>query len=481
MKKIRVRYAPSPTGFLHIGNARTALFDYLVAKHHGGDFILRIEDTDIERNVEGGEESQTFFLNWLGIQPDESPANPNPKYAPYRQMERLDIYKKYADQLLEMGHAYKCYCTSEELDADYEKQKAEGHVSTRYSRTCLHLSEEQISAYEAEGRTYSIRLRVPENEKYAFDDMVRGHIEFDSKDIGDWVIIKSNGIPTYNFAVVIDDHLMDISHVFRGEEHISNTPKQLMLFNMFDWEAPKFGHMTLIVNENGKKLSKRDQSVMQFISQYQEQGYLPHAMFNFMALLGWSPKGEKELFTKEELIAEFSEDRLSKAPSMFDVTKLTWMNHQYLKGMEENEWLAFVRPFLEEAYDLSGREESWITTLLLLYKEQCQYGKEIGDLVKPFFENPEMGDDEKDVLSWDTTKVVAQSFLNNLPSEWTVENLKEAFNVVKKETELKGKPLFMGLRVSATHQSHGPDLMNALYLNGYDTVKERLENYVKSF
>lgn len=479
MKKVRVRYAPSPTGFLHIGNARTALFDYLIAKHYGGDFVLRIEDTDIERNVEGGEESQLYYLNWLGIIPDESPDKPNEAYAPYRQMERLDIYNKYVEKLLESGDAYKCYCTPEELEEDYNRQKEAGYASTRYNQKCLHLSHDEKCKYEEEGRAYSVRLRVPENKVYTFDDMVRGTITFESKDIGDWVIVKSNGIPTYNFAVVIDDHLMEISHVFRGEEHISNTPKQMMLFEMFGWDVPKFGHMTLIVNENGKKLSKRDNSIMQYISQYKDQGYLPEAMFNFMTLLGWSPKGEQELFTKEELIAEFDETRLSKAPSMFDVTKLTWMNHQYLKAKEDSEWLDFVRPFVEEAYDLSTRDNAWVEMCMLLYKEQLQYGAEIVELVKPFFEEPELTDAEREVLEWETTPVVAKAFLSCLPTEWTVENLKEAFNEAKKLSELKGKPLFMGLRVSATHQTHGPDLMSALYLTGYETVKQRLEDYVK--
>lgn len=478
MKKVRVRYAPSPTGFLHIGNARTALFDYLVAKHHGGDFVLRIEDTDIERNVEGGEESQLYFLNWLGIVPDESPDKPKPEYAPYRQMERLDIYNEYVEKLLASGDAYKCYCTTEELDEDYKRQVAAGHQSTRYSRTCLHLDDETKQRYETEGRPYSVRLRVPTDATYTFNDMVRGEISFESKDIGDWVIVKSNGIPTYNFAVVIDDHLMEISHVFRGEEHISNTPKQMMLYEMFGWDIPLFGHMTLIVNENGKKLSKRDNSIMQYISQYKDQGYLPEAMFNFMALLGWSPKGEKELFTHEELIAEFSEDRLSKAPSMFDVTKLTWMNHQYLKEKEDGEWLSFVRPFAEAAHDLTNKDEAWIEKCLLLFKEQLQYGEEIGTLIEPYFVEPELTDSEKEVLEWETTPVVAQAFLNNLSESWDVDSLKEAFNAAKTESGLKGKPLFMGLRVSATHQTHGPDLMSALYLLGRDVVEKRLNEYI---
>lgn len=478
MKRVRVRYAPSPTGFLHIGNARTALFDYLIAKHHGGDFVLRIEDTDIERNVEGGEESQLKYLEWLGIIPDESPGNPNPKYAPYRQMERLDIYQKHMEELIEAGHAYKCYCTSEELDEDYQKQKEAGHASTRYNRRCLHLDKETIEKYEKEGKPYSVRLKVPENEEYVFDDIVRGRVSFESKDIGDWVIMKSNGIPTYNFAVVIDDYLMEISHVLRGEEHISNTPKQLMLFKMFNWEAPLYGHMTLIVNEEHKKLSKRDNSIMQYISQYEEQGYLPEAMFNFMALLGWSYPGERELFTKEELIEVFDESRLSKSPSMFDVNKLTWMNHQYLKEKSDEEWLAFVRPFAEKEYDLSNKSNDWVEQCLLLYKEQLQYGAEIVDLIRMFFEEPVLEQEAKDVLAEDSTKLIAETFLRNLPEEWTIENLKEAFNLSKKESGLKGKPLFMGLRVAATHQNHGPDLMSSLYLIGKETIEKRLEDYV---
>ena len=478
MKRVRVRYAPSPTGFLHIGNARTALFDYLLAKHYDGDFVLRIEDTDIARNVEGGEESQLHYLEWLGIIPDESPQKPNPKYAPYRQMERLDIYREYIDKLLEAGHAYKCYCTAEELEEDYQRQKSEGHVSTRYNRRCLHLDEETKRAYEEEGKPYSIRLRVPENKTYTFNDLVRGEISFESKDIGDWVIMKSNGIPTYNFAVVIDDYLMEISHVLRGEEHISNTPKQLMIYDIFGWEAPLFGHMTLIVNEEGKKLSKRDHSIMQYISQYKEKGYLPEAMFNFMALLGWSYPGEKEIFTKEELIDIFDEHRLSKSPSMFDVKKLTWMNHQYLKEMEDEAWLAFVTPFVEEAYDLSDISTDWLNHLLLLYKEQLQYGEEIVELISMYFKDPELSAEAKEVLEDERTKQVAQAFLDNLPEEWTVENLKTAFNATKKETGLKGKPLFMGLRVATTHQNHGPDLMNAIYLLGEEKVRMRLEAYL---
>lgn len=347
MKKVRVRYAPSPTGFLHIGNARTAMFNYLFAKHHGGDFVLRIEDTDIERNVEGGEESQLKYLEWLGITPDESAQKPG-NCGPYRQMERLSIYKEIVDEMLEKGFAYKCFCTQEELSLVKETQEARG-VAPMYNRNCLNLTAEQIAEKEAAGIPYVIRVRVPENKVYEFDDMIRGTISFESKDIGDWVIVKSNGIPTYNFAVVVDDHTMDITHVFRGEEHISNTPKQLMIFDMMGWSAPTYAHMTLIVNENHKKLSKRDNSIMQYISQYEETGYLPEAMFNFMALLGWSPEGEEEIFSKEQLIEMFDDKRLSKSPSVFDCTKLKWMNGMYIRNMDLDTFYQHAQPYLASA------------------------------------------------------------------------------------------------------------------------------------
>jgi len=474
-KRVRVRYAPSPTGHLHIGNARTALFNYLFAKHYDGDFILRIEDTDIERNVEGGEESQMTYLEWLGIAPDESPKNPK-KHGPYRQMERLDLYQKYAEQLIQKGFAYKCYCTTEELDLDYQKQTTEGQLSTRYNRKCVHLSDEEKRAKEESQIPFTIRIKVPEDTTYTFTDMIRSEVTFESKDIGDWVLIKANGIPTYNYAVVIDDYSMEISHVFRGEEHLSNTPKQLMLYQMFGWQPPEFGHMTLIVNEQRKKLSKRDHSIMQYLSQYKEQGYLPEAMFNFMALLGWSPETEQEIFSKEELIAVFDEKRLSKSPSMFDKQKLMWVNNRYIKELPLLEVVNLCKPFLQDKYDLSGKSEEWINTLVALYHDQLSYGAQINELVSIFFETEVAMDAEAlDVLQWETTSLVAQTFKNNLPEDWTVENIKETINLTKEKSNVKGKPLFMGLRVSITGSCHGPDLVSTITLMGKETVISRLE------
>lgn len=475
MKKIRVRYAPSPTGHLHIGGARTALFNYLYAKHHNGDFIFRLEDTDIERNIEKGEESQLDNLSWLGVIPDESPLNPNPKYAPYRQMERLEIYNEIVERLKELGHAYECYCTAEELQAERERQEALG-LAPMYNRNLV--SKEIQDERKKAGIQPSIRLRVPENKIYSFDDLIRGHVSFESKDIGDWVIVKSNGIPTYNFAVVVDDHYMEITNVFRGEEHISNTPKQLMLYEMLGWEAPTFAHMTLIVNEERKKLSKRDETIMQFISQYREEGYIPQAMFNFLSLLGWSPEVEEEIFSREKLIEIFDENRLSKSPSMFDKNKLKWINNRYMKDLDEKAYLELVRPFLTSYYDCSKKSQDWIDHLLLLYKDQLSYGKEIQGLVDIFFNQEIIFDDAcKEVLAWETTPIVKNSFYQIISTveDFNVETIKSAVKEVQKQTGIKGKPLFMGIRVLVSGSEHGPDLTQTLNLLGKETILKRLK------
>ena len=484
MSKVRVRYAPSPTGFLHIGNARTALFDYLFAKHYDGTFVLRIEDTDVERNVEGGEESQLFYLNWLGIEPDESAQKPNPKYGPYRQTERLDIYKKYVDILLEKGYAYKCFCTSEEIEEDYNRQIDAGVTATRYNRKCLNLTKEEIKEKEEAGVPYSIRLKVPTHKTYEFEDLIRGHVSFESKDIGDFVIVKSNGIPTYNFAVVIDDHLMEISHVFRGEEHISNTPKQLMIYEMLGWEAPKFGHMTIIVNENHKKLSKRDNSIMQFMSQYKDAGYLPEAMVNFLALLGWSPSGEQEIFSMEELIKEFDETRLSKSPSMFDKSRLTWVNNRYIKALNDDELFNLCYPFLKEAYDLSNYDDDKVKAIILSLKDELSFGKEIVEKANVYF-----GTLDFSTLEGEAKEIFSDESVNNTLKVFKEEI--EKFEVINKEdvkgivkntqvnANVKGKMLYMPLRIALTKEMHGPDFSSLVYLLGKEEIINRLNKVIK--
>ncbi len=482
--QVRVRYAPSPTGHLHIGNARTALFNYLYAKHFNGKFIIRIEDTDDKRNVEGGEESQLKFLKWLGIEWDEG-ADIGGDYGPYRQTERLDIYQKYVDDLMERGLAYKCYMTEEELEEEREAQRARGEVP-KYSGAHRDLTEEQMEQFERDGRKPSIRLRVPANKTYTFPDIVRGNITFESSDFGDWVIVKKNGIPTYNFAVAIDDHLMKISHVLRGEEHISNTPKQMMVYDAFDWEAPAFGHMTLILNEERKKLSKRDQHILQFIEQYHDLGYLPQALFNFITLLGWSPVGEEEIFDKETLIEIFDPERLSTSAAIFDRHKLKWMNNEYIKASDLDDVISLAMPHLIDAgklpENMSDEQREWAENVIGLYREQLRYGAEIVELTELFFhDEPVLDEGAMDVLQQEQVPEVLQVFTDKLIhlDDFTKDSIKAQFKATQKETGHRGKRLFMPIRVATTGQAHGPELPLAIELLGKDRVLTRLDKVLK--
>ncbi|AIM16647.1 MULTISPECIES: glutamate--tRNA ligase [Neobacillus] len=481
--EIRVRYAPSPTGHLHIGNARTALFNYLYARNKGGKFIIRIEDTDKKRNIEGGEQSQLKYLKWLGIDWDES-VDVGGEYGPYRQSERNDIYKTYYNQLLENGQAYKCYCTEEELEAEREAQAARGETP-HYSGRCRHLTSEERERLEKEGRQPSIRMIVPQGKTYTFDDMVKGVVSFESEGIGDWVIVKKDGTPTYNFAVAIDDHLMKISHVLRGDDHISNTPKQLMVYEAFGWEPPIFGHMTLIVNESRKKLSKRDESIIQFIEQYEELGYLPEALFNFIALLGWSPAGEEELFSKDEFIKIFDANRLSKSPALFDKQKLTWMNNQYMKKVELDRVVELSLPHLIKAgrvsENLTDEEHQWVRSLVALLQEKMSFGAEIVELSDMFFkENVEFEEEAKEVLSGEQVPEVLKAFSQELDQldNFQADGIKAAMKAVQKSTGQKGKNLFMPIRAAVTGQTHGPDLPLALELLGKQKVQKRIQQII---
>ncbi|WP_018663984.1 glutamate--tRNA ligase [Heyndrickxia acidiproducens] len=482
-KDIRVRYAPSPTGFLHIGNARTALFNYLFARSQGGTFVIRIEDTDQKRNVKGGEESQLKYLKWLGMDWDES-IDVGGKFAPYRQSERFDIYKKYYNDLLDRGLAYKCYCTEEELEAEREAQIARGETP-RYSGKCRHLTKEDQERLEAEGREPSIRFKVPKGRVYTFNDMVKGEVSFESDDIGDFVIVKKDGIPTYNFAVTLDDHLMEISHVLRGDDHISNTPKQLMIYEAFGFEPPVFGHMTLIVNEHRKKLSKRDGSIIQFIEQYADLGYLPEALFNFIAMLGWSPKGEEEIFSREELIQIFDPSRLSKSPALFDRHKLEWMNNQYMKKLDLDKVVELSLPHLVKAGFVPEKrtpeEDKWVRKLVSLYQEQMSYGAEIVELSKLFFtEKVEYDEEAKAILGEEQVPEVLAAFLQELDKLEVFEapEIKKAIKAVQKATGHKGKKLFMPIRVAVSGSSHGPELQSLIELLGRDKVKSRLQQCI---
>lgn len=480
---VRVRYAPSPTGHLHIGNARTALFNYLFARSQNGQFIIRIEDTDKKRNIEGGEESQLKYLKWLGMEWDES-VDVGGEYGPYRQSERNDLYEKYYTELLEKGLAYKCYCTEEEIEAEREGQIARGEMP-RYSGQHRNLTAEEQMAFENEGREPSIRFRVPEGEVIKFNDIVKGEVSFESDGMGDFVIVKKDGTPTYNFAVAVDDHLMKISHVLRGDDHISNTPKQIMIFNALGWDVPTFGHMTLIVNESRKKLSKRDESIIQFIEQYEELGYLPETLFNYIALLGWSPVGEDEIFSKEEFINIFDAARLSKSPAVFDTQKLAWMNNQYLKKLDLDTVVGLSLPHLVKAgrfrETLTEDEKQWAKELISLYQEQMSFGAEIVELTEMFFKTHiEYDAEAQAVLDEEQVPEVVAAFREELSAleEFSAETIQASIKAVQKATGHKGKKLFMPIRVATTGQTHGRDLPQTIHLLGKETVIARLEKLI---
>lgn len=475
MKKVRVRYAPSPTGYLHIGNARTALFNYLYAKHNNGDLIVRIEDTDTARNVEDGVKSQLENLSWLGIKWDESVDVGGP-HAPYNQLARTEegIYQPFIDELLGKGLAYRCFCTSEELDQEAEQQKANGEIP-KYSGKCRHLTEEQIQEKLTNGEEYTIRFKVPENQEINWNDMVKGPISFNSNDVsGDFNIVKRDGIPTYNFVVVLDDHLMEISHILRGEDHISNTPKQIMIYQALGFEVPEFGHMSLIVNEEGKKLSKRDTSIIQFIEDYKKLGYLPEAMFNFITLLGWSPVGEEEIYSQTEFIDIFDEHRLSKSSAKFDVNKLSWINNQYIKQLSDEAYLSLVLPFVDQEV-INSFDQTTVNQICLLFKDQISYGAEVTDLVNEFLDVNLEQEAIEFIKENDLTPII-ECFRNKLSTTNinAEEDVKALIKEVQAETGNKGKMLFMPIRIGISGKMHGPELPQIVLIFGKDKIIETI-------
>ena len=476
-EEIRVRYAPSPTGHLHIGNARTALFNYLFARHNKGKFIIRIEDTDTKRNIEGGEQSQLENLKWLGMDWDEGP-DIGGDYGPYRQSERMSIYAPLIQQLIDEGKAYESFKTEDELEAEREKQRANSempHYVYEYAGLTDAQKAEKIADAKAQGLEPVIRFHVPENHTYKFKDLVKGQISFDSESVGgDFVIRKRDGMPTYNFAVVIDDHMMKISHVLRGDDHIANTPKQLMIYEAFGWTPPVFGHMTLINNtETGKKLSKRDESVLQFIEQYRELGYLPDAMFNFIALLGWSPVGTNEIFTRKELIKEFDEKRLSKSPASFDGKKLEWVNNQYVKKSDSELITDLSLYELIKAGKIPENPEpnqvEWARQLIALYKDQMSFAAQIVELSDIFFKEPDQLDETamKELADDDALPVLDafRAGISELPQFTSVQIMK-VVKQVQHDTGVKGRKLYMPIRIATTRSMHGPQLGESVELLG---------------
>ncbi len=478
---VRVRYAPSPTGHLHIGGVRTALFNYFFAKHHHGEFILRFEDTDIERNVPGAEEEMMRGFHWLGFEWSEGP-DVGGLYGPYRCTERLPLYDTYLEQLLSQGLAYACYCSREELEEERRLTERFGMVP-RYSGKCRHLTQSQRAQKEAQGIKPNYRFAVPDGVQLAFDDLIRGHVSFEADGIGDYVIVKSNGIPTYNFQVVVDDALMKITHVIRGEEHLSNTPKQLLIYQALGFSTPIFCHLPQVLDHTRKKLSKRDPHVMP-VHRYREQGYLPAALVNFLALLGWSPIGEQEILTMEEIIAAFDTERVNKSGAIFDVDKLHWMANQYFKKLPIEEAAQKVRPLLSvKGWNLPlGVGDDWLVSVVDLFHEKMSCAADFFNLADCFFvEHIEFDEQAKAVIKEDGAVSVISRYseLAKMDESWTSEASKARFKQIQKELGIKGRALFMPVRAAVTGAIHGPDLQGTISCLPKDWVINRLAKAVQ--
>lgn len=479
---VRVRFAPSPTGPLHIGGARSALFNWLIARKMGGQLIVRIEDTDLERSSRESEDNILEALKWIGITWDEGIAMGG-EFGPYRQTERLDIYKEYTQKLLDVGAAYYCYCSEEEIEAEREALKAKGEMP-RYMGKCRKLSPEDRAKNEAEGRKPVVRFRVPDNEFIVIDDLVRGKVTFESNGIGDYVIVKSDGIPTYNFAVVLDDALMNITHVIRGEEHLSNTPRQLLIYKALGLETPRFAHVSLILGKDRSKMSKRHGSTA--VEQYQAKGYLPEALVNFLALLGWSPSGEEEIFTIEELIQQFSLDRVAKNPAVFDLDKLNWLNGYYIKHSPVERITELAIPYLQKAgyigLEISLEEKEWIKKVVGAVQERLEYIEQIIDNVEIFFnDNIDFESEEaKGILKEEEIPRVMACFKEKLLATdiINVENTKAILKTVTKELKLGGKKVYMPIRVALTGQTHGPELFDIIPILGRERTINRIESTI---
>ena len=478
-KKLKVRFAPSPTGPFHIGGARSALCNWLVARHADGTFLVRIEDTDLKRSTKESEENIKDSLKWLGMNWDEGIDVGGP-HGPYRQTERLDLYKKEVQRLLDEGKAYYCYCSAEELEKSRKAQLDAGKTPI-YDEHCRHLTEEEKAKYEAEGRKPVVRLKVRKDGVFAFDDMVRGHVEFQAAGVGDFIIMKSDGIPVYNFAVVIDDAFMEVTHVIRAEEHLSNTPRQLAIYEALGYKPPKFGHISLILGEDHKKMSKRHGATS--VRAYRNMGYLPEAVVNYLALLGWTPKGEQEIFTEEELIKQFSMKRVSSNDAVFDINKLNWINFQYMKKLDADQLYDLIVPFLVKAgyvdATVSEEKKDWLKKVIWFMKDHIYFAGQAADELRFFFEDmPKITDEDVlAIMKEETSGKLLKAFIEDLKALETFDQaeIKKCFNACMKAQGIKGKAAYEPTRIALTGVTQGPGMFEMMELFGREKTMDRLE------
>lgn len=464
-QKIRVRFAPSPTGYLHVGGARTALYNYLYARNQGGEFILRVEDTDTARSTDEALRMQIEDLQWLGLKwvegPDAKTLVDHGPHGPYRQSQRLSIYAEVAETLLKQGKAYYCFLTDAEIEAQREIAQKAGrppHVQSPYEEWPLEKALEAIKS----GKTAVVRFKTKSLKKdYHLQDLVRGEVVFPSDMVGDFVLLRSGGMPVYNFCCVVDDYKMGITHVLRAEEHLSNTLRQMMIYEAMGWEIPKFGHLSIILDEDRKKLSKRKGATS--VHEFKMEGYLPEALLNFVALLGWSHPEAKEIMSVEELISSFSLDRLHSAGAIFDGQKLKWVNATHLRAKSNHQIWTLIEPWLTEAGLVLPKDKAWREKSVQVFKSSMEVLKDAVALYAPLSDKhfEVHATDCAEVLGWPETKKVLEVWLGALqdaPEHLTEEDFLKLQDQVKLGAAVKGKFLFMPLRVAVLGVPHGAEL-----------------------
>ncbi|MGI6667494.1 MAG: glutamate--tRNA ligase [Bacillota bacterium] len=480
VSEVRVRFAPSPTGYLHIGGARTALFNYLFARHHGGKFILRIEDTDTERTIKDSAEKLMEAFRWLGLSWDEGPIVGGPK-GPYYQSQRQDLYAKYAEELVAKGAAYKCYCTPEELAAEREKARLE-RKAPRYSGRCRSLTPDQVALFEGEGRKPVIRLRTRDEGVTVVHDLVHGDVTFRNEEIADFVIMKSDGFPTYNYACVIDDWQMGLTHVIRADEHLSNTPKQQWIYEALGAPMPKFAHVPMILAPDRSKLSKRHGA--QTVEEFMDKGYLPEAILNYIVLLGWTPPdATKEMMTLSEMVELFDLDRVSSTPAVYDTTKMTWMNGQYLRMKTPKELMEMYIPVAEKLglateEELRGRG-TWLRKVILALRERSKTIDEMVESSAFFFRSPHEYD-EAGVRKLFTKAGVTELLRKGAAAldavqDWTLENVESSYRQLIAREGIKGGDIIHPTRLALSGKTVGPSLFDIIEILGKTESVARLK------
>lgn len=472
MKTIRVRFAPSPTGYLHIGGLRTALYDYLFARKTGGKCILRIEDTDQSREVSGAAEMLINTLHELGIDFDESPVQGG-EFGPYIQSERLELYRKHADELVRSNHAYHCFCSPDTLQKMREDQQARGEF-VKYDRRCLELSKEEVQAKLSAGESSVIRLKMPDNRRFGFDDVIRGHVEMDASQSDDQVLIKSDGFPTYHLAATVDDHYMQISHVIRGEEWLSSTPKHIWLYECLGWDAPQWVHLPLILNTDRSKLSKRMNDVS--VDSYLQKGYLKEALLNFVALLGWHSVDDRELYTLDELCEAFDLERVNKAGAIFDLSKLDWMNGQYLRSLPLETVAERALPWFD-ALDI--KDIDTYHRIIAAARERCTLLPELAEYSKMFLSPTPICEKDLEFIRCESSQKVLRWYVEALVATTESEEaISELANRGIAELGIKGKNFYLPLRLALIGQQHGPDMFTTVSILGKDEAVKRLSAFL---